>query len=165
MGFIIYSPSAFHTPPNTSRWFWRAALSLARVQHSQTNHFFPFVTDENVVVGHFRIGGATGLFEVDVKHIGLGIVGRPEVAMRRAFHGGEHLHIFVDFGYGHNCFLRLSAASRRVRNAVMTKPSPASSRYTATRILPSVCFLRASSSPPPPARIRSGSVTASSTSS
>src|ERR1017187_1186724 len=51
------------------------ASAFAGVEHGQAHHFFAFVAHDHVVVGHLAVSGVAGLLEVDVKPVGLGVVG------------------------------------------------------------------------------------------
>src|SRR4051812_43577263 len=72
--------------------------SLAGVQDGQADNFLVFVANDDVVVGEFAVGGRAGLFEVDVEHICLGVIRRPEVAARRSQHEGRELDVTFYFG-------------------------------------------------------------------
>ena len=57
-------------------------LSLAGVENRQPHDGRSFVTDDDVVIGEFAVGRMARLFEIDVQHVGLRVIGRPQVSLR-----------------------------------------------------------------------------------
>ncbi len=90
-----------------------------------------------------------GFFIIYVQRVGLGVVRQPNGMLRRPVDGWNQLQIFLNVCYGHSCLRFSRDRTRRVRNAVMIKPSSVSSRYTTTRCFPTSNSRTAISSPPP----------------
>jgi hypothetical protein len=98
-------------------------LALAGVEDRVPNNILALVTDNHVVVGEFAVRGMAGFLVVDVERIGPGVIRHPHQAFSRFFEFRQELQVILNFGYGQSCFLFSREVIRRVRKAVITKPS------------------------------------------
>src|SRR5437588_7741493 len=134
------------------------------MQDCHPDYFSILVTNNYIVIGYLAVGCLTWLLKVDIECVGLRVVRRPQQLARRPRQRRKQLQILFNACYGHSCFLLSNDLIRRVRKAVITKPSSPNSRYTTTTYLPNSSSRTASNSPSPPATTRIGLLIVSRTS-
>src|SRR5712692_2603337 len=105
------------------------------MQNGITNHLIALISDNYIVIGHFTVRSKARLFEVYIEIIGFRIISKPQRMLWSFVYRRNQFQIFLDVAYGHNCFLFARDRIRRVKNAVITKPSSSISRYTTTKNL------------------------------
>src|SRR6266540_3283363 len=98
------------------------------MQDGEPNDLVTLVANDHIIICELAVRCLTRLLKVNVQDICLSIVRRPKRALRSLFYNREEFQVFLNIRYGHTCFLFSKDRSRRVKNAVITKPSSTNSR-------------------------------------
>jgi len=70
-----------------------SGLAFTGVKNRESHHIVVLVAHNYIVIGELAVGGKTGLFEINVQYVGFGIVGGPEIFLRRIFDGFDETQI------------------------------------------------------------------------
>ena len=121
------SSSAQRLKPHAIDLFSVDAAPAAGMQDRQPNDLFAPITHDDVVGPELAVGRLCPRFKVHVDHVRRLVIGALHRSMRSLENGRDRVEKIAQLDGGHTCLLRLKiAATREVTNAVITKPSCAS---------------------------------------
>ena len=124
---LVASSSAQRLKPHAIDLFSVDAAPAAGMQDRQPNDLFAPITHDDVVGPELAVGRLCPRFKVHVDHVRWLVIGALHRSMRSLENGRDRVEKIAQLDGGHTCLLRLKiAATREVTNAVITKPSCAS---------------------------------------
>ena len=124
---LVASSSAQRLKPHAIDLFSVDAAPAAGMQDRQPNDLFAPITHDDVVGPELAVGRLCPRFKVHVDHVRRLVIGALHRSMRSLENGRDRVEKIAQLDGGHTCLLRLKiAATREVTNAVITKPSCAS---------------------------------------
>ena len=124
---LVASSSAQRLKPHAIDLFSVDAAPAAGMQDRQPNDLFAPITHDDVVGPELAVGRLCPRFKVHVYHVRRLVIGALHRSMRSLENGRDRVEKIAQLDGGHTCLLRLKiAATREVTNAVITKPSCAS---------------------------------------
>jgi hypothetical protein len=124
---LVASSSAQRLKPHAIDLFAVDAAPPAGMQDREPDDLFAPVTHDDVVRPELAVGCLCPRFEVHVDHVRRLVIGALHRSMRSLENGRDRVKKIAQLDGGHTCRLRLKiAATREVTNAVITKPSWAS---------------------------------------
>ena len=124
---LVASSSAQRLKPRAIDLFSVDAAPAAGMQDRQPNDLFAPITHDDVVGPELAVGRLCPRFKVHVDHVRRLVIGALHRSMRSLENGRDRVKKIAQLDGGHTCLLRLKiAATREVTNAVITKPSCAS---------------------------------------
>jgi hypothetical protein len=124
---LVASSSAQRLKPHAIDLFPVDATPPAGMQDREPDDLFAPITHDDVVGPELAVGRLCPRFEIHIDHVRRLVIGALHRSMRSLENGRDRVEKIAQLDGGHTCRLRLKiAATREVTNAVITKPSCAS---------------------------------------